>query len=83
MAFSEFPKDVQNRFEIGDYSDAEIVKAYLLKGIVLDNESMEIYIGDLPPEKLYILQLNTNSMMSKVFYYRKDGKFYATNVISS
>lgn len=87
MAFSEFPKDVQDRFKISDHSDAEIEEAYVLKGVALENllnnESMEIYIGDLPPEKLYVLQLNMNDMISKVLYYVEDGELYATNEISS
>ena len=87
MAFSEFPKDVQDRFKISDHSDAAIEEAYVLKGValenVLNNESMEIYIGDLPPEKLYVLQLTTNDVISKVLYYLEDGELYATNEINS
>lgn len=87
MEFSEFPEDVQERFMMGEYEDAQIEEAYVLKGValedVLDNESMEIYIGDLPPEKLYVLQLNEDNMTSTILYYREDGELYATNEIDS
>lgn len=85
MEFSEFPEDVQERFMMGDYEGAEIQEAYVLKGValedVLDNESMEIYIGDLPPEKLYVLQLSRDNETGKILYYREDGELYATNDI--
>lgn len=87
MEFSEFPEDVQDRFEMGEHDDADIEEAYVLKGTaledVLGNESMEIYIGDLPPEKLFVLQLNEDDQTSKVLYYREDGELYATNDIDS
>jgi hypothetical protein len=85
--FSEFPEDVRERFYIGDYKEATIEESYVLKGTaleeVLGNESMEIYIGDLPPEKLYVLQLSQDDMTSTVVYYREDGELYATNEMGS
>jgi hypothetical protein len=87
MDFSEFPEDVRERFFSSEYENAEIEESYLLKGTaleeVLGQEAMEIYIGDLPPEKLYVLQISEQDETSTVLYYREDGEIYATNEFGS
>ena len=87
MDFDKFPENVQDRFEMSNDKDAMIEESYVLMGTaletLLDNESMEIYIGDLPPEKLFVLQLSTEGETSKVLYYMEDGELYATNELGS
>lgn len=87
MGFSEFPEDVRERFSSSEYENAKIEESYLLKGTaleeVLGQEAMEIYIGDLPPEKLYVLQISEQDETSTVIYYREDGEIYATNELGS
>lgn len=81
----ELPEDVRNRFESGDYQDATIEEAYILKGDalteVVGQEAMEYYIGGLPPEKLYVISVTQDETHAAILYYTEDGEIYASQDI--
>lgn len=79
---NDIPEDVVKRFETGDYQDANIDEAYILRGdaltTVVGQEAMEYYMNKLPPEKLYVLNITKDEKLSAIIYYTEDGQIYAT-----
>lgn len=87
ITFSELPDDVKTSFETGEYDEAQVNEAYTIEGSALteliNQEAMEIYAGDLPPEKLYVLQITENNEPRAIVYYREDGEVYAEQEFGS
>ncbi|WKN29577.1 hypothetical protein PZB74_11440 [Porifericola rhodea] len=78
---SAIPKEVNEALMESDYEGASIKQAYVLSGAALDqqlgDQSVEMYIGDQYPEKLYQLQV-THEDANALLYFTEEGELYAS-----
>jgi len=78
---SAIPTEVNEALMESDYEGASIEQAYVLSGAALDqqlgDQSVEMYIGDQYPEKLYQLQV-THEDANALLYFTEEGELYAS-----
>jgi hypothetical protein len=87
ITYGELPDDVKTSYEKGDYQENEVDETYIIKGTALstliNQEAMDYYLGDLPPDQLYVLQITEDGKPEAVVYYMEDGEVYAEQEFDS
>lgn len=78
---AQIPQEVHEGLKNSDFKDAKVAEAYILSGAALDkyleDQSLEMYIGDQFPDKVYQLQIS-NDDNPAVVYFTEDGELYAS-----
>ncbi len=78
---SDIPQAVTDGMENSEFKGAEVMQAFIISGDALDqqlgDQSVEKYIGDQYPEKLYQIQV-TSEDVPAVVYFTEEGELYAS-----
>lgn len=78
---AQIPQEVHEGLKNSDFKDAKVAEAYILSGTALDkyleDQSLEMYIGDQFPDKVYQLQISHDDNPA-VLYFTEEGELYAS-----
>ncbi|MEK6478409.1 hypothetical protein WJR50_12775 [Catalinimonas sp. 4WD22] len=79
---TQIPQEVHEGLKNSDFKNAKVAEAYILSGVALDkyleDQSLEMYIGDQFPDKVYQLQISHDDNNPAVVYFTEEGELYAS-----